>query len=123
MKKVDLPKYPYNCVGLVVSYFKENPNPIVGTGFLIGARYVLTASHNCYDKAILKYPAAEKIYFIADPHGKDIEDGRITAIVNRPASYIEAPFSNDKLLRKSDYALLVLEEEVERDKYLRIVPS
>ena len=26
--------YPYDCIGLVISYFKNNPNPIYGTGFL-----------------------------------------------------------------------------------------
>ena len=68
----DLHKYPYNCIGLVVSYRKGCSRPVVGTGFLIEKRHVLTAAHNCYNKKNLDHPAAEEVYFIPNAHGKDI---------------------------------------------------
>ena len=50
--------YPYNCIGLIVSYYNGNPNPVVGTGVLIGSRHVLTVSHNCYIKKNFFNPIA-----------------------------------------------------------------
>ena len=50
VEKNQLLKYPYNCVGLVISYFEGDSRPTIGTGFLVGERTVVTVAHNCYNK-------------------------------------------------------------------------
>ena len=64
--------YPYNCVGLILSYFKNNSEPTTGTGFLVSKREVLTAFHNVYDRGREKFPRAEEVYFIPNAHGSPI---------------------------------------------------
>ena len=96
----------------------------MGTGFLVGERHVVTVSHNCYNKKNLDYPNAEEVYFIPDAHGKDFKEGRIKAAeVYCSEGYAKADRKDENERRRNDYAVLVLEEKVKREQYLRIAPS
>ena len=77
LKKYELSSYPYNCIGVVLSYYKGKAELVYGTGFLIGEMHVLTDAHNCYNRNLKDCPLAERVYFIPDAHGRDIEDGRV----------------------------------------------
>ena len=91
---------------------------------MVGERSVLTVAHNCYNKRRKEAPKAEKVYFIPDADGKDIEKGRIKAAAcNLTEKYEKCAFSDKEECRRNDYAFLVLEEKVPREKYLKIVSS
>ena len=69
-KVKDLSKMPYNCVGVVLSFYKNSDIPHYGTGFLIGQDKVLTVAHNVYQKIYLNNPVADKVYFIPAANGQ-----------------------------------------------------
>ena len=54
-------------MGLVISYFKEDPSPIVGTGFLVDRELVVTTAHNLYRKNKIEHSNVDKVAFI--PNG------------------------------------------------------
>ena len=66
----DTDRHPYDCVGLVVSYFEgEESKPVFGSGFLIGKRQVLTVCHNVYKKARQNKPTAKIVEFYPKVNG------------------------------------------------------
>ena len=67
IEKVNRP--PYDCIGLVLTFYKNSDIPFYGTGFLISHNKVLTAAHNTYQKIYLNSPVADKVYFIPGVNG------------------------------------------------------
>ena len=67
MKKIN--RLPYDCIGLVLAFFRDNEIPFYGTGFLLGEKKVGTAAHNVYKKIYLNNPIAEKVYFLPTVNG------------------------------------------------------
>ena len=112
--------HPYDCIGLVLSYYAGDVIPTLGTGFLIGERHVLTVAHNVYNKNRSKTAKADKIFFIPNANGKPIEKGRIGAQIHDISQYAKAHLENQKDSRSKDFGLLMLEGKVERQKYLSI---
>ena len=68
-KVVSARKYPHNCVGLVLTFFKNDEVPFYSTGCLLDHNKVLTAAHNVFMKIRLKSPVADKVYFVPAADG------------------------------------------------------
>ena len=62
-------KSPHDCIGLVLTFFKNDETPFYGTGFLVGENKVLTVAHNICMKIRLNNPIADKVYFISAVNG------------------------------------------------------
>ena len=62
-------KAPYNCIGIVLTFYKNSDIPYNGTWFLIDHNKVLTAAHNLHMKIHLNNPIADKVYFIPGVDG------------------------------------------------------
>ena len=93
----------------MVSKFEGQDALGYGTGFLIGKRQVVTACHNTYKKN--KKKAAKEVLFYPMVNGKyEKKDGIKAEIVKRNQGYIDADAKIADQRRKSDFALLVLEE-------------
>ena len=63
-KVSDVSKHPYDCVGLILAFFKNEEAPFYSTGFLVDHNKVLTAAHSVFMKIRLNNPIADKLYFL-----------------------------------------------------------
>ena len=122
--KVQSPlKYPYNCIGLVLTFFKNDEVPFYSTGCLLDHNKVLTAAHNVYMKIRLNSPVADKVYFLPSADGLIKNEEAIAAASFDYCPYFPPEeFSKPYSLRSCDYAVLTLSKSVRREKYFRIFP-
>ena len=61
---------PYDCVGLVYSFFKKEESPVCGSGFLIDGGIVLTAAHTvCRRSNVGDLVLSDKVFFLPAVNG------------------------------------------------------
>lgn len=117
-------EYPYDCIGLVLAFFKNDEIPFYSTGFLVGHNKVLTAAHSVYMKIRLNNPKADTVYFIPAVDGLvKHQEAIVAAGFDYCSGFPQQEFEEMESYRSCDYATLTLSQSVTRQKYFRLFPS
>ena len=113
-------KHPYNCVGFIISEYKDKIT--VGTGFLVASNVILTAAHNiCQVNSDNDLVFAYKAYYQMpiNSMGHSIKI-KLTTALSYSSKYLDLRLKNTPEKAQEDWALFFLETSVRLNKYFQL---